>query len=170
MTPLSLLRTIIDPTLLWLPTIGVRIQPSDEARVEMLAISGQEADWMYRQQLGGGPAHGLWQFEGGPLSGLAQVILRCPTQMRLVCDQLEVPYDRTAIYKALVANDRLAAAAARLLLWQDPRPLPALGERDAAWNYYVSNWHPGAPRPDAWPTYYQISLELVKANPLGASS
>lgn len=161
----SVLLDVIDPALKWLPTIGVRIQPSDEARVELLAISGQEADWTYRQQLGGGPAHGLWQFEGGPLSGLAQVMLRCPMQLRLVCDQLEVPYDRTTVYMGLVTNDRLACTVARLLLWQDPRPLPALGERDAAWSYYVSNWHPGAPRPADWPKNYDTSLELVKAHP-----
>src|SRR5262245_34653406 len=45
----------------WLEAV-TGIPVSDEARVIMMAIAGQEGNWQYRQQIGG-PAHSFWQFE-----------------------------------------------------------------------------------------------------------
>jgi hypothetical protein len=161
MTPDVFLKTIIVPTAEWLPTIGVNLDFGDRARVELLAISGIEASWSARVQGGGGPAHGLWQFEGGPMSGTAQVMLHAPSQLGLVCEGLGLAVDRNELYNALIVNDRLACVLARLLLWTDPKPLPALGDEAEGWHCYVRNWHPGAPRPNEWPEIYKRSLAAV---------
>ncbi len=50
----------------------------------------------------------------------------------------------TAIWNAIEFDDVLAAGLARLLLWSDPRPLPGLGDEEAAWALYVRTWRPGA--------------------------
>ncbi len=34
---------------------------------------------------------------------------------------------------------------ARLLLWTDAKPLPAIGDEQGAWDYYLRNWRPGKP-------------------------
>ena len=53
------------------------------------------------------------------------------------------------------------SAFARLLLWTDPAPLPALGAAVRAWAYYRRNWRPGKPHPETWPEMYQNALSFV---------
>jgi len=50
----------------------------------------------------------------------------------------------TAIWNAIEFDDVLAAGLARLLVWSDPRPLPSLGDDEAAWALYLRTWRPGA--------------------------
>lgn len=162
MTPAAtILKTIVDPTLRWLPSIGVVASTGNEARLMLLAIAGQESGWTYRAQIGG-PARGLWQFEGGSMSGTAEVLRVAPQDVKRVCDALYFSCDRPAIYAALAKSDTLACAMARLLLRSDPAPLPELGDEESAWQCYVGNWHPGAPRRDAWIDVYATSLQLVR--------
>lgn len=52
----------------------------------------------------------------------------------------------------------LQIALARLMLWDNPKPLPALGDCNGAWTYYNETWRPGRPRPDAWPVNYREAL------------
>ena len=47
-------------------------------------------------------------------------------------------------FDQLEHDDVLAAGMARLLLWTDPRALPALNRPDDAFEYYLRNWRPGA--------------------------
>ncbi len=56
----------------------------------------------------------------------------------------------------------LACAFARLLLFTDPRPLPALGNPQAAWDYYVRNWRPGKPHRDTWDALYAKALATIR--------
>ena len=42
------------------------------------------------------------------------------------------------------------------------RPLPEIGARDMAWEYYRRNWRPGAPHPEAWPRNYDTAMALIK--------
>lgn len=49
-----------------------------------------------------------------------------------------------AIWSAIERNDVLAAGLARLLLYTDPRPLPALGDAESVWALYLRTWRPGA--------------------------
>ena len=55
----------------------------------------------------------------------------------------------------------VAAGFARLLLWTDPRPLPAIGDVKAAWQYYLRNWRPGKPHEKTWAPLYAEAMEEV---------
>lgn len=160
MKPGAFFTSIVEPTLQWLsPLVG--IVPTDEARVLLMTIAGTESNWTERLQIGG-PARGRWQFEGGPMSGLAQVILTCPQYINAVCRDLEIPSTNGAtLFEALAWNDTLACALARLLLWQHPPKLPELGDVQGAYNYYINTWHPGAPRPDEWPGLYNQAMLVI---------
>lgn len=161
MTPGELLRTAIDPALALLQRLA-GIQVSDQARVLLLAIAGQESAWKYRRQIGG-PAHGFWQFEKG--GGVAGVLSHPSSRdkIKLVCAELGVECTTEAVYQAIVDNDVLAACMARLLLWTDPAPLPALGDALGGWGMYIRNWRPGAPHPETWSARYATAFDEVKA-------
>src|SRR5690606_12884686 len=49
-----------------------------------------------------------------------------------------------AAYGRLHADDVLAAAFARLLLWTNPSLLPFIGDEEGAWQAYLREWRPGA--------------------------
>jgi len=133
---------------------------STDATVQLLAISGQEAGWSARVQTGG-PAHGLWQFEkGGGVHGA----LNHPASRRYVlaaCAIRGVDPAERAIYDALPTDDLLACALARLLLYTDPRPLPAPGDVAYALGYYKSNWRPGRPHDGDWPENYAAAMRAM---------
>ncbi len=163
MTPKDVLENAVDPALALLDRVaGVR--PSQEARVLLMAIAGQESAWQYRVQIGG-PAHSFWQFEK---SGGVHGVLHHPSSsanIRDVCADLGVSCDETTIYQRMAEpeGDVLPGCMARLLLWTDPAPLPAVGDVDHAWNFYERNWRPGAPHPEGWPARYAIARGLVNA-------
>lgn len=159
MTPASILRESIDPALDFLRS-HVAIPSDDRARVLVTAISGQEAGWQFRLQQGGGPARGLCQFEGlGGATG--EVFQRCPNQLQALCTEYGIPFDRQIVFEALAWHDRLAFGMARLLLWPYPGALPAVGEVDAAWDYYLKVWRPGLPRRNLWDGNYQKAVKLI---------
>jgi hypothetical protein len=151
---------IVAPTLQWMdasPSVGIRA--SDNARVLLMAIAGQESNWAARRQ-NGGPARSYWQFEqGGGVAGLFRVT---PAQLTAVCAACDVPYDQATVFEAMAWHDMLACAMARLLLWSDPAPLPAVGDKEGGWQYYLRNWRPGAPHPDVWPGLYEKALAAIR--------
>ncbi len=163
-TPSVFLATILDPGLLWCSGLpGWTIKSDDRARVLLLAIAGQEANWTARVQGGNGPAHSFWQMErGGGVKG----VLTHPSTYKLAtaaCAAAGIPSDATHAWGLLATEkgDHLAVAFARLLLWSDPHALPVLGAEQSAWDYYVRNWRPGKPHPDAWPAHYQAAYAAV---------
>jgi hypothetical protein len=162
MTPDLLLRLTVDPTLAWMTGMGIK--SDDRARVMLLAIGGQESDgFRHRRQMGNGPARGWWQFEGGPMSGTAEVLVGAATKAKAaeVLKALNAPTDRASIHLALEHNDLLACAFARLLLFGHPKALPGLDQPDIGWNYYISRWHPGKPHPTTWAGHWRNALEAV---------
>jgi len=132
------------------------IRQSPEADVMMVAISGQEAAWIHRDQVVTGkrpgvigPATGLWQFErGGGVAGVLRLQASAAIAMEW-CRAEGVGATPDAVWRALVTNDRLACVFARLLLLTDPRALTS--DQDAAWDYYIRNWRPGKPHMQTWP-------------------
>lgn len=135
---------------------------SARARVQLLAIALQESELIYRRQMGNGPARGFWQFEqGGGVRGCVNHPASA-SYLRQLCVTRGVAFDARAIWNAIEHDDVLAAGLARLLLWTDPRPLPALGDAQAAWECYAWNWRPGKPHPDKWPANYAQALEFVR--------
>lgn len=133
---------------------------SPQAEVMLLAIGLQESRFTHRRQIGG-PARGFWQFEkGGGVAG----VLRHPSSKDIavrVCDARGVAPVAEQVYQRLEHDDVLAAAFARLLLWTDPRPLPAQGEVTAAWDLYLRTWRPGKPHRQTWDALYAQALEEV---------
>lgn len=134
---------------------------SDEARLMMLAIQGQEDPGLIRYQLvkrtqrtlpenvisekwAKGPGRGAWQFEqGGGVKG----VLEHPSTGAIAtyaCLKLDVLNSSGAVWRRLEHDDILSACFARLLLWSDPKPLPKIGDEEGAWNLYLRTWRPGA--------------------------
>lgn len=145
------------PALAWFTQTAPMIPTQRSARVIMLAIAGQESDWRFRVQGGNGPAHSFWQDEK---MGAVNGVLHHPltgTLARDLCAAQGVRPNAQDVWDffATPAGDFLACAFARLLLWTDARAIPT----DAAgtWAYYLRNWRPGAPRPDAWPGYFDAA-------------
>lgn len=91
-----------------------------------------------------GPARGIAQFElGGGVKG----VIGHPSSRywaAQACKSLGVDFNARAVWLALSESDALAAVFARLLAFTDPKPLPALGDWQAAFAYYLRNWRPGA--------------------------
>jgi hypothetical protein len=160
MTPALLLRLTVNPTLSWLEELGVR--SDDRARVMLLAIAGQETGFTARVQANNGPAHSFWQGEkgGGMVAG-------CLTHERLrplmlgICKDLVVPPNTGDVWQAITWNDHLACAAARLLLWSDPLPLPAVDRPELGWAYYLRTWRPGKPHSERWAKHWSAAVAAV---------
>lgn len=134
---------------------------SPEATVMLLAIGLQESRFEHRKQIGG-PAHSYWQFEKG--GGVKGVMTHPVTTKRAkrVCEILGVHFTQQAVYTAMLIDDLLGCAFARLLLLSDPRPLPALGDVSGAWNYYTRNWRPGKPHIKTWPDMYEQARRAME--------
>ena len=136
---------------------------SNAARVMLIAIAGQESDWVYRVQHGGGPARGLLQFERP--GGVRAVLVDHRTKA-LAAEVLgKLGYsgiNEHGAWEKLAEDDVLAAAFGRLFLWQHPKPLPNPRDANACWTYYLDQWRPGKPHPDRWPTRHQIAIDIIR--------
>lgn len=135
---------------------------SREARVMEYAIGLQESRFKHRQQIGG-PARGFWQFERG--GGVAGVLRHNSSAFHAAqaCRSVGVVPEASSVYAVLAREDMdgLAAAFARLLLWTDPKPLPRIGDVDAAWDYYIRNWRPGKPHRQTWDALYAEAASWI---------
>ncbi|MDH0092736.1 hypothetical protein N7373_14890 [Achromobacter mucicolens] len=150
----AMLKKAVIPALQLLP----RKMDSPAARIMLLSIGLQESRFTHRQQIGG-PARGFWQFEKGTRAsrgGVWGVFLHAASKGHLaaLCKARGVACDPDAIYSALEYDDILAAGVARLLLWTDPKALPAIGDADAGWALYLRVWRPGKPHPQTWSALY----------------
>lgn len=134
---------------------------SRPARAMLLAMGLQESRFEHRVQIGG-PAHGYWQFEqGGGVRGvLGHHQTAAPIRAVLKARGYTADDSRTC-YDAIVNDDILACAFARLLLWTLPGPLPAEGDCEAGWQQYVSAWRPGKPHRQTWDAFYRRGWELT---------
>lgn len=157
-------RSALGPALRLLPAS----MDTPEARVMLLAIGLQESRLKSRWQIVDkrrpevrGPARGLWQFErGGGVIG----VLTHPATRELahqVCDARGITSSARPVWTWLAEDDVLAAAFARLLLWTDPKPLPALGRGGEAWALYLRTWRPGKPHASTWNGLYAQALAAV---------
>lgn len=148
---------------------GLKLLPpgmdTPAARVMLAAIGLQESRFTDRRQLVGsppgptGPAKSYWQAEqgGGMVHG---VRVHAGTQ-KLAADVYRargVKAEDQAIWDAIENDDVLAAALARLLLWTDPKPLPAINDAEGAWQLYLRTWRPGKPHRATWDALYAESV------------
>lgn len=134
------------------------------ARMMLFAIAQQESGMTYRRQMPTGPARGLWQFEAG--GGVRGVLTHKSSRFwaRSALQARSISADIKTAWAALETDDVLAAIFARLLLFTDPRPLPAVhpSTGGAAWDYYIRNWRPGKPHRDRWNSSFALGLELAR--------
>lgn len=163
----SIVHNAIEPALRILPTR----MDSPAARIMLLAIGLQESRFMYRyQKVAGkpylkGPAKSFWQFEeGGGVHGvMTHPATRAHAQM--LCEARGVAFDRRVVHHYMEDDDVLAAGLARLLLWADPKPLPAVGaSHDEAWDCYIRSWRPGKPHRHTWDEFHaQARAQVTEA-------
>lgn len=139
-----------------------------EARLMLNAIGLQESAFEHKFQVvqgkpgAKGPARGYWQFERG---GGARGVARHPASrywMHHLCTERGVEFSSPAIWKAIEEDTILAAGAARLLLFTDPKRLPAINDVNGAWALYERVWRPGKPHPDKWPANYAEAFMRVR--------
>jgi len=133
---------------------------STAANALLLAIGLQESRFVHRQQVGG-PARSFWQFEkGGGVAG----VLTHPASAKYAqaaCIIRGIAPTRESVYAAMLEDDLLGCAFARLLLYTDAKDLPAPGAVDASWDYYLRNWRPGKPHRRTWNGLYQQAMEAL---------
>lgn len=159
----EILATIITPALDAMP----RAMDTVRARCMLLAIGLQESRFLYRKQLGDGPARGFWQFELGTQQSRGGVwgVYMHPVSRPLLealCLRHRVQFVPRAIWQELEVNDVFACSVARLLLWVDAFPLPGLTDTQGAWELYaLRTWRPGKPHRDTWDTFYQQAAMAV---------
>lgn len=132
-----------------------------QARLMMLACAGQESGYASRIQTPGGQARSFWQIEK---TGMLRGVMHSAWWPILasVCEQHSIPTDEDTIFEAIAWHDPLAYAVARLGLWMDPNPLPAIGDVLNAYNTYLRVWRPGKPSWMRWQTVYPAALAVVK--------
>lgn len=150
------------------------VMDSAAARLELIAIGLQESRLIHRWQVIDakrpdvkGPARGLLQFERG--GGVTGVLLHAASSdyALAVCSARGVKPTVSAVYAAIETDDVLAFALGRLLLWTDPKRLPAVGDVEGAWQLYLRTWRPGAYERDPiglrakWATNYQTAMTTV---------
>jgi len=132
---------------------------SAPASALLIAIALQESGLRHRVQING-PAHGLWQFEPIGCEG----VLTHPASLapaKRVCQSIIIDPSPDAVYQAIVYNDVLAAAFARLALWRLPDPLPIQADGpEAAWGQYIECWRPGKPHRERWDENWAIAWSL----------
>ena len=142
--PRGLLAGIILPQCAALAALTGRPQMADPRAAFLLScIAITESDLRYTRQTPQGPARSLWQIE--PLTGglaMRRAAINAGWQDVLDLYDLGGP-----LGEVLTDNQQSAAAAARLLLWFDPAPLPASADPRACLDAYLRVWRPGKPHP-----------------------
>lgn len=134
---------------------------SQNAHAEILAAGLQESEFNARVQGGGGPAHGLFQFEKN--GGVAEV-LDAPDTAAMLAPILKIMCykpNRDEIYQAIVHNDVLAVILARCILWHVPGMLAGPTQPDKGYQQYLRAWRPGKPGPDRWPANFAEAWRLT---------
>ncbi|AXF52874.1 MAG: hypothetical protein [Bacteriophage sp.] len=160
----TIIRDAIEPSA---QIIGIK--PSKESTVMLLAIGLQESRFVHRRQLVGnppqptGPAKSFWQAEQG--GGMVHGVRRHADTSQMaaeLCKARKVSPNDRSVWDAIENDDVLAAGLARLLLWTDPKRLPALGDAEGAWQLYLRTWRPGKPHRGTWDALYAKALEAVQ--------
>lgn len=160
MTPQLFLSSIIEPAVIKVaPILGMMDSP--RARGLLLKIAGVESAFTDRIQKPVGYAHGFWQCEKyGAVANVLGGITRPP--FLKVCLACGVDPNVTAVFAAIVTNDALAYAVARLNLWPDPAPLPAIADEAGGWDYYKRIWRPGKPDRHRWAAVHAQVIGILR--------
>lgn len=154
MSPRLFLQRVVEPGLALLPGYMV----SDQARVILMAIAGQETNWAARAQANDGPGRGYWQFEPATVAGLATGARTAPLLLSVMSTLDLVGASPHAVIQW---HDPMACVVARLLIWTDAAALPAVGDANGCWAYYTRLWRPGKPDRMRWLPCYDLARSTV---------
>ena len=117
-----------------------RINLGGRAAQELVLGTGiQESGLMYREQLLGGPAKGLWQMEPATFQDLWYRYVAKRKELREPL--LKMLGDTAPTSEALISNDMFAAAMCRILYRRIPVELPDAGDiiaQAAYWKQYYN--------------------------------
>jgi hypothetical protein len=146
-------KDLLEPNLFALEPL-IEVPVTLRALRFMTTIAGQESAWKHRHQVGG-PAHGNFQFEKH--GGCKEIMLNKRTRPRIqkVFEHVGEEFELNNAFALIETHDLIMVAFARLLVWQDPAPLPIMSVQ--AWNYYIRNWRPGKPHPKSWRGLWDIA-------------
>ena len=139
---------------------------SIDARAQLLKTGLQESNFLHRRQISRdgrptGPAAGYWQFEKGGIRG---VMLHASTKnhLKVVCAELDVPFEVDAIWNLIQVDDVLAAALARLNYWWSSNQLPKYNDEQGSWDEYIWCWRPGKPHRHTWPEHHDLIVRYIE--------
>lgn len=157
----EIMKSGIEPALALLPAK----MDTPGAKVMLLSIGLQESRFQYRRQVGG-PARSFWQFEEGTQKsrgGVWGVYLHPASSALLMklCTARGISFKPDAIYSAIENDDVLAAGIARLMLFTDPKPIPAPTDSAGGWATYLRIWRPGKPHPETWDALHDQAMKEV---------
>lgn len=149
-------QNILFPAFSLLP----EVMNSPKAEVMLLAIGLQESRFNHRRQING-PAKGFWQFE--QYGGVRGVLVHPSTKLIAedICAKRNCSTMLKDVYERLEYDDILAACFARLFLWTGSQDLPAIGQVEKSWDYYIRIWRPGIPHRHTWNTLYVQAMDEV---------
>ncbi|NVJ71366.1 MAG: hypothetical protein HWE08_13475 [Alphaproteobacteria bacterium] len=139
MTTPAFLETVITPVLQDLGRETVALDSPAAAKLLMMTACHESAGLYYRRQVGGGPALSFFQIEPGTLEDLYTNFLAYRPQFKAVLDSY-LPAGMSRI-DALATEDRYACAAARLLYWRHPAPIPAVTDDEGLAQYAKEYWN-----------------------------
>lgn len=166
MTPEDLLTDAIIPAL---KELGGTLE-SPGAAVFLLAWCLQESGATLTARVQAGrkhnPALGLPQLEYGEQAMTALVVKKYPEFREWLVANGYPDDDHEAVRQAARDDDRLAMIIARLGAYASSKPMPAVGDAQAAWALYFDTARPGRPRPEKWPANYERALAAWKARGL----
>lgn len=156
-------KSILVPALEWFKGLAPKIPISRNCHVILLAIAGQESNWTERLQKPVPFAKSFWQFEKN--GGVKGVLTHPATQniAKVLCANYGVEPMPLAVWNVFGTpeGDNLAAGFSRLLLWSDPKAIPA--DENGAYQMYLRNWRPGAPSALRWNKVYPQANKAVAA-------
>ena len=156
MTPDEYNTNVIPAALAFLPAK----MDTRESRAMLIAIALQESRLIYRAQIGG-PASGLHQFETGGVRGVLKHAAVKTLAAQVAEDLGYSAASAETLHGKFETDDILDCCFARLLLYVDPRPMPAPGEYDLSWSVYLFGRRPGKPHRQTWDAFYDQAWAAV---------
>lgn len=163
MTPEEFYHTVLTPALNKIEKFAPDMPRSRALEVLMTSISGVEANWTDRAQSPSGMAHGLFQMQQNDIED----IMANPASRAIFEQGMEEWGIKTPTAEHLFGilasaeGDSMAVFLARLNLWCDPHPIPAVDVEQEMYAYYLDTWRPGVKPPARFAWAYGQALIAV---------
>lgn len=147
------LLDVVDPALRALGLLTVA------ARVLMVGTALAESRLVYRRQLGGGPARGLFQIEPATFRDIYGRYLVAKPGLLAACNGLLEPHAEP--WAQVETNDRFACAIARCRYLMDKAPVPWDAAGQAEYHKRVYNTASGPADPAETLRWFQMARDAA---------